>query len=126
MAKSNEVPVFLTGQCDLYERPIQVVTRADARGLKQLELGKFENHGRTFRLFQVVAETVKAFVDGAFGIGILLPFAKSQNKLMAPEHLHYSVPACADRGAHYGFNMSAAVTNKALPFPLPILVEAYS
>lgn len=128
MSKSEKVACFLTGQNDLWETPAQIVTRAEARDLKRLELGKFENHGRTFRLSQVVAETICAFVDGPFGIGNLIPFARTQNKLMAPEHLHYSVPACADRGAHYGYNMSAVDTNKPLPLfsPLPLMAQAFS
>ena len=38
------------------------------------------------------------FIDGPFGIGNLLPFTKSQNPLMAPERLHYEIPACGARG----------------------------
>ncbi len=125
--KSDPVPCFFAGQAD-WEKPAQVVTRAEARGLKTLKLGKFENHGRTFRLSQAVAETVKAFIDGPFGIGNLLPWAKVQNHQMHPERLHYSTPACADRGAHFGHNMSAKACNKPLPLflPLPIPVEAFS
>jgi hypothetical protein len=26
----------------------------------------------------------------------LLPFSRQQNKLVAPDKLHYSIPACAD------------------------------
>jgi hypothetical protein len=37
------------------------------------------------------------FIDGPFGIGNLLPFAKIQNKQMAPERLHYEIPACGAR-----------------------------
>jgi len=118
--KNDPVPCFFSGQAD-WERPCQVVTRAEARDLKKLLLGKFENHGRTFRLHQVVAETVQAFIDGPFGIGNLLPFSKSQNKLMAPEHLHYSVPAC---GAHKHGTSPAYFWRQ--PTAEPVLVEAFS
>jgi hypothetical protein len=126
MSKSNEVPCYLTGQDSSWEKPIQVVSRADARGLKKLQLGKFENHGQTFRLYQIVAETVKAFIDGPLGVGNLLPWSKVQNYPQHPERLHYSTPACADRGAHFGHCMSARATNQPLPFPLPIMAEAFS
>lgn len=128
MPKSDQVLCFYADQDDSWETPVQIVSRADARGMKALKMGAFENHGRTFRLTKAFAVIVKAFVDGPFGIGNLIPFARTQNKLMAPEHLHYSVPACADRGAHYGYNMSAVDTNKPLPlfFPLPLMAQAFS
>jgi hypothetical protein len=61
-----------------------------------------------------------SFWDGVLGTGNLIPFSKTHNKDMAPERLHYSTPACADRGAHFGHNMSARATN----FPVPVALSS--
>lgn len=124
MQKSDKVPVFMTGMDTSWEKPAQIVTRGEARELKDQLLGKFENHGQTFRLFQTIKEALATYVDGPMGIGNLLPWAKVQNPNMAPEHLHYRIPAVADRAAHFGHCMSARITNR--PLPLPVLAEAYS
>jgi hypothetical protein len=97
MSSSQTVPCFYTGQDDSWETPARTVNRDQARQMKTDKLGKFENHGRTFRLFQTLAEKAEHFWDGPFGIGNLLPFSKHQNKDKHPEKLHYPVPACGAR-----------------------------
>jgi hypothetical protein len=51
MPKTDEVPCFYREQDDTWEKPAQTLLRTDVRTLKDAGLGKFENHGRTFRLF---------------------------------------------------------------------------
>ena len=58
-------------------------------------------------------QAVNTFWDGPFGIGNILPFAKTQNQLMSPERLHYEIPAC---GAHTR-HISVKTTNAARPIP---------
>ncbi len=111
MAKSEKVPCFYAGQQDSYERPAKIVTRGEARLMKAAMKGKFENNGQIFRFSLAITERAKAFWDGPFGIGNLLPFSKQQNPLMAPEHLHYSIPACGAHGRH----TSVRATNEARP-----------
>lgn len=124
MAKSEQVPCFYAGQQDSWERPAKIVTRVEARLLKAAGAGKFENNGQIFRLSKAITEKAKEFWDGPMGIGNLLPWSKVQNPNMAPEHLHYQLPACADRRAYFGRNM---VMSHKLPLPtLPVLAEAFS
>jgi hypothetical protein len=63
-AASAEVPTFWFGQSDA-ETPCCVLTREQARLMKAAQLGKFENHGRTFRL---VAATPTAESGSRFTI----------------------------------------------------------
>lgn len=39
----------------------------------------------------------RCLVDGPFGVGNMVPFAKIPSKLRQPQKLHYAIPAC---GAH--------------------------
>jgi hypothetical protein len=49
LASHPEVPTFYCQQ-DEHTPPCCVLTRGQARQMKEAGLGKFENHGRTFRL----------------------------------------------------------------------------
>jgi hypothetical protein len=120
MPKSDKVPCWYRDQDSSWELPAFIYTRAEARDKKNQLLGKFENHGQTFRLEKTIKDVLAVYWDGPFGIGNLLPFSRTQNKLMAPEHLHYQIPAC---GAH-SRRTSVFLTN--LPLPLPLSAEAYS
>ena len=50
MPKTDQVPVFFRDQDDVCESPAHIWTREDCRAKRNLA-GKFENSGRTFRLF---------------------------------------------------------------------------
>lgn len=50
MANTNAVPVFWRDQDDVLERPAHTWPRTECRQKKNTA-GKFENHGKTFRLF---------------------------------------------------------------------------
>lgn len=106
----NQVPVFYREQNDRVDRPLRIVARNEARQMKLAGRGAFENHGRTFRLFQ----SIPSFWDGVFGVGNLLPFSRVQNPFCKPPRINYPIPAC---GAHGRF-LSVKATNQveaALP-----------
>lgn len=46
----NQVAVFYTGQNADWQRPLKVVSRAEARVMKENNLGAFISHGRAFLL----------------------------------------------------------------------------
>jgi hypothetical protein len=50
--KTDSVPCFYREQDDAWEIPKEILTRAEAREKKNQKLGKFENNGQTFRLFE--------------------------------------------------------------------------
>lgn len=50
MPKTDLVPCFYKEQDDTWEQPAVILTRAECHEQKHLRLGKFENHGCTFRL----------------------------------------------------------------------------
>ena len=52
MPNTDVVPCFYKEQNDSWERPAKLLPRAEVREMKLKLLGKFENHGRTFRLKQ--------------------------------------------------------------------------
>jgi len=41
-------------------------------------------------------ESMRGWFDGFLGTGNLLPFAKSQSKLRAPDSINYPIPAACD------------------------------
>jgi hypothetical protein len=58
---SPDIPAFLWEQGDT-EKPYCLLTRDQAREMKRLGRGKFENHGKTFRLLDSVPELPGFFV----------------------------------------------------------------
>lgn len=67
MPHNDPVPCFFREQDDTWERPGKgVLTRAQCREMKTLGLGKFENHGRTFRLFEAALNREPIFPNDDF------------------------------------------------------------
>lgn len=80
----------------MQEIPKEIVTREEARGMKTDLLGKFENHGRSFRLFEADPDANKrrSSFEGPIGIGNLLPFSPPTD---ATKKHHYEIPLAGDR-----------------------------
>lgn len=94
MPKSDLVPCFYKEQDDSWEKPAKTISRGEARQLKNLGLGCFVNHGQAFRLFESQTEAIRqGYIDGAIGIGNLLPFSRIPN---GTEKHRYPIPAACD------------------------------
>ena len=85
----------------LTETPQFHVKRSDAdryvRHLRARRLSKYLVQMLVIRSAAEIAAAAPSFIDGPFGVGNLLPFAKSHNPLKKPERLHYEIPACGAR-----------------------------
>ncbi len=62
MAKSDLVSCFFKEQDDTWEKPARLLTRAELKEKKAL-LGKYENNGRTFRLFECRPIELRVYRD---------------------------------------------------------------
>lgn len=100
----EHVPVFYRDQNDRMERPCQVLTRDEVKELKDLDAGKFENRGLSFRLFESRPAPIVWNADLRSGIIPVIGGRNSSRKIgegsfafYKVQHFSYPVPAWGAR-----------------------------
>ena len=93
MAASDPVPCYYTGQNYRWEKPAKILTRGEARKLKNWKEGKFVENGKIFLFFKSIVNAVKTTWDGPLGRGLLIPFSK---KRTTGDKLHYETAMAGD------------------------------
>lgn len=125
---ADHVPVFYHDQNDRIERPCMVATWEEAKELKDLDAGKFENRGMSFRLHE------SRPVPTLQGVALLsmIPLTEGRNScrkigegataLYRVKHFSYPVPAWGARNRP----QYVCQINKVPEVPLELLAQAAS
>jgi hypothetical protein len=86
----------------LEDSPRSHVKRSIAQGMvRHLEAAWVVKNAIIQRLViraRTAAKEIRAWINGPLGIGNLIPFARVQNKDIAPARYHYEIPHAGDRG----------------------------